>query len=386
MEFVKYDSMSSGDKDNYFSGMNNGYKKGCVDVDGVMYPIQYSHKESSCLCELHFDIDGNFSNIVSFLEKSILDKRHTLLFWMSTELSNYYTPIMDKYEQHNFYKPHIVSMSPLKRKYNGSYRIAMVMKPRKKSPKSISSELKRMNSLFQLDNNIEFSLRRLKVIFAPDTIDYLHDQFKSNKLEHSGNLIIEKIIGTKNGPTFNITVDRETCINGGSENVEVVQSIMNFHTHPLTAYQTYSVKYAWPSNKDYIGIVKLDITIFHCVATQEGVYLICFNPYWSMHKKDMDISFIEKHYRDHDRYGYVENKCTLNHKCTKDTCSENTCGHCISGHKEPIANHYKFHKDKCIYTCNECFTHIKHDDCNHDHSKCKEYKPEDYLKYVNNIT
>ena len=43
-------------------------------------------------------------------------------------------------------------------------------------------------------------------------------------------------------------------------------------------------------------------TIFHCVASKEGVYILSFGPYWGSRLDKVSTKFIEKNYDiDHDK-------------------------------------------------------------------------------------
>jgi hypothetical protein len=102
--------------------------------------------------------------------------------------------------------------------------------------------------------------------------------------EVAGVLHVEKVVdcysADKCAPgdvVFIIGVDTKTIEHGGEEDVDIAPSRYNFHSHPKEAYVRHSVHTAWPSNTDYLGVLQLqESTIFHCVATLEGLYVISF--------------------------------------------------------------------------------------------------------------
>ena len=105
---------------------------------------------------------------------------------------------------------------------------------------------------------------------------------KGSNKEFSGELEIHKIHNSGNSDViYEIGVIESSIQEGTDENVDVVASRYNFHSHPEEAYVRHSVHKAWPSGTDYIGFAKLSSdTLLHIVSTLEGMYILTLTPEW----------------------------------------------------------------------------------------------------------
>jgi hypothetical protein len=100
---------------------------------------------------------------------------------------------------------------------------------------------------------------------------------------------------------YTIEINHDDMIKGDEVGVDIVPGLYNFHTHPRNAYKIYNVKLGWPSGQDYIGFLLAfveDDTIFHIVATLEGIYIISIHKDWFVNKKFTEKigDFINKNY------------------------------------------------------------------------------------------
>jgi len=103
-----------------------------------------------------------------------------------------------------------------------------------------------------------------------------------------------------------IGADEKSASLGEEESVNVSMSRYNFHSHPKEAYVRHSVKKAWPSIVDYNGFMKLGKnTIFHCVATIEGIYILSFTSHWVDKLKSIPHSFINKNFDISHSFNYT---------------------------------------------------------------------------------
>lgn len=96
-----------------------------------------------------------------------------------------------------------------------------------------------------------------------------------------------KIRGSKEGNSYFTSyiylLNLDKTYNGKEQEVDTVDGLYTFHTHPKEAYIKNKVKLGIPSYNDYIGYlssVHAYNTIFHIVATLEGMYVIKLNDYW----------------------------------------------------------------------------------------------------------
>jgi hypothetical protein len=119
--------------------------------------------------------------------------------------------------------------------------------------------------------------------------------------EISGELFVKGIDKDVNRFIYIIDIDKSSVESGEEENVNVKGTRYNFHSHPKEAYVRHSVHNAWPSVTDYMGYLHLGSnTIFHCVATLEGLYIISFSKYWGERLKEVSKKFVDKNFEiDH---------------------------------------------------------------------------------------
>lgn len=151
----------------------------------------------------------------------------------------------------------------------------------------------------------------LQAKFTSKAIDFLKEasklgvvveKGKQTQREITGELYVKDVVNNNGDIVYVIDVDKETVHSGEEENVDVNATRYNFHSHPHEAYIRHNVEKAWPSSTDYLGYHQLGHnTIFHCVATIEGLYILSFSPHWAHHLEDIDKKFISKNYDiDHD--------------------------------------------------------------------------------------
>jgi len=125
----------------------------------------------------------------------------------------------------------------------------------------------------------------------------------TSQKEISGNLFIKNAYENDGNIIYEIEADEKSIYTGNEERIKVPNTRYNFHSHPREAYIKHSVKYAWPSVLDYLGYFNLSPdTIFHCVITLEGIYILSLSSYWSGKIKDIDNKFITRNYD----IGYIE--------------------------------------------------------------------------------
>ena len=162
-----------------------------------------------------------------------------------------------------------------------------------------SSKLSRISNL----NHVNYTLEQfnngnacvMEIQISKNTIDFLRNLPISHRKEHSGSLHTESIYKLKNPERYIhiLTFTEDSIQEGESQNVTVSKSKFNFHSHPKEAYLAHHVTKGWPSLTDYLGYYKLgNYTIFHCVTTLEGIYIISFKS----KKNNNQEKFIESNY------------------------------------------------------------------------------------------
>ena len=132
--------------------------------------------------------------------------------------------------------------------------------------------------------------------FDHRAIKFLHGCRLGDK-ERGGSLRIVNVHGKGSRRTFVIGVDEKSVQGGQLEGISLRPSRYNFHSHPQDAYLKHSVDVAWPSLKDYMGLLTLgNRTIFHVVATMEGLYIMSFGPHWVERLKGVSKAFVRENY------------------------------------------------------------------------------------------
>lgn len=143
--------------------------------------------------------------------------------------------------------------------------------------------------------NIRFSQGSLKLLYS--LTKKLKKTKKEIQKEQSGEFLPANIVKEGDKYIYIIEVNEKSIESGENENVNVSPTRYNFHSHPEDAYIHHSVTIAWPSSTDYLGYLHLGKnTIFHCVVTLEGLYILSFSSYWGNRIDKIDKSFVGKHY------------------------------------------------------------------------------------------
>lgn len=154
--------------------------------------------------------------------------------------------------------------------------------------------------------NAQFSKTAIKFLRRASKIGFTVDRNgKKSQKELTGELVVEKVVQKDGKYIYIININEGSVGSGSEEEVDVSPTRYNFHSHPEEAYVRHSVDKAWPSLTDYLGYKILgNRTIFHCVATLEGVYVMSFGNYWVNHLNKISTNFIERNYNiDHkERY------------------------------------------------------------------------------------
>lgn len=124
---------------------------------------------------------------------------------------------------------------------------------------------------------------------------------KCSQKEQSGRIFVGESKKDRGRIVFDLHVDNSSLLEGVEEEVDVVSSRYNFHTHPREAYVRHSVTNGWPSSTDYVGFYRLrKETIIHFVITLEGIYVLTFSPKWYKNLNDVSQSYISRKYNiDH---------------------------------------------------------------------------------------
>ena len=111
------------------------------------------------------------------------------------------------------------------------------------------------------------------------------------------------------GKSCNKVSSNFTIINGDSDSVMTPKGIINYHTHPIIAYNSEDAVYGWPSGEDMgqtINFVKHN-TLVHIVFTIEGAYIIHVNKILNI----ADTKLVEKLFKMTHVYRSSDQKIQL---------------------------------------------------------------------------
>jgi hypothetical protein len=262
------------------------------------YFVFYNQKRNICL--LPTEINVHLGLVLRVLTNKLSPQT---ILWVAIEIKNpNFTSIVEKFVYHGFGSPHITNQSPAKNTIATSLALFKEIRAKKYNISFIFSKV-----LYAMEERKRNGFCLLKVKFSKHSIDFLRQcslkgitinkNGQKIQKELTGELIIKKIIRKNNTIIHLIDVNLGSVESGDEEDVNVESSRYNFHSHPKQAYINHSVDKAWPSCTDYLGYLKLGKnTIFHSVATLEGLYVMSFSPYWGQRLKKVSKNFVEQNY------------------------------------------------------------------------------------------
>ena len=264
--------------------------------------IIYDKKKKICEIYPTVEVKKNLTIIINTIYTGIPSET-TIWMGFNTEEQSYIQSAVN----HGFANPYICRKSPLGYNFE-NYGLCLFRDNRIGTlfnKESIRNEIKYV--VKQYKNNLNKNCI-LHVKFTKSTIDKLkklidqgHSKNKdgtTSQKELGGSISVFKISKINNKIVYILKMNNITP--GIEEEVTILPSRYNFHSHPKEAYIRHSVQNGWPSYHDYQGIVKLQQTIFHCVSTIEGMYIISVNKFWKKNISKIDNSFIKKRYNiDH---------------------------------------------------------------------------------------
>lgn len=257
------------------------------------------------ICVLNYDCYKILDDILSALFTGFPSES---IIWVKIDLTEQnFSQILDKFISEGFCHPYITSFIPLVNTQNKT-GVALL---RKNVNSDNNQPMKTLNKVLHIMQNYkkEMDFCHMNAMFSKNAIKFLKDASETGGIvedgkkqrELTGELKIKNVIKLKKHkkPQFVYVIDinKKSVSSGEEENVDVSATRYNFHSHPKDAYINHSVENAWPSATDYLGCKKLGIrTIFHCVTTLEGLYIISINPYWGKRLKNVDEKFIIENY------------------------------------------------------------------------------------------
>lgn len=234
-----------------------------------------------------------------------------VLLWISIKISfPQFSQAVDKLVHNGFSHPVLVTENPAKEKID----LSLSMNRTNSADSSLAylSVMNQIAHVLEHKNKDQDSPCTLTAKITPRALKFLrkttkkgitvNKNGKKSQKELTGELYVKKVDQENGQIIYKIDVDKGSVQSGEEENVDVSATRYNFHSHPQEAYLKYSVDKAWPSQTDYLGYLKLgNSTIFHCVATLEGLYVLSFSPYWCKRLKKVSSAFVANNFHvDHN--------------------------------------------------------------------------------------
>tara|TARA_B100001287_G_scaffold276633_1_gene288370 strand:+ start:1386 stop:2102 length:717 start_codon:yes stop_codon:yes gene_type:complete len=121
------------------------------------------------------------------------------------------------------------------------------------------------------------SRKKVKWTLDPEFTKQIKKSLNTDKVEKAGVLLFEDS-ACKNG-VCNKTSTKFKINKGNGASVYTPNGIINFHTHPKSAYRGENAFYGWPSGEDMSQCINFakDGNLIHIVFTLEGAYIIKVN-------------------------------------------------------------------------------------------------------------
>ena len=261
------------------------------------YYVLYSEKRN--LCQLNFNCGGveDLQTILQVLKNAINSK---VVIWISLTTKEKFVNCLDVLVQHGFDHPYITDNTPFGLKIPHSLALVHNHKTRSNKRRVMLEILYVLQQYKQKGCSVycRFDTNAIKFLKKASDMGYTKNgNGHTTQKEITGQLKVVDVMKGDGKTVFVIGIDRNSIEHGVEEEVTVSPTRYNFHSHPREAYVRHSVEKAWPSSTDYLGYLKLGKnTIFHTVATMEGLYVMSFNTIWVNNLGKIDKKFVEEKY------------------------------------------------------------------------------------------
>jgi hypothetical protein len=277
------------------------------------------HNEYKNICIVDHKIHNHFPVILESLNK----KFPNTVLWVGIDIGNDdFIKLIKKFIENGFKNPYINMVCPMGDKIYPS--VCLSRGNNLSDNIDVNSVLNKVFDVIK-QHKTHKGVCFINIKLTPKAVKFLKDScfshFKTDKrgktiqTEITGELYVENVVSEDGKIIYMIDINTGSVKLGQKESVDVDPYRFNFHSHPKEAYVRHSVNKGWPSVTDYLGYLKLgQNTIFHCVASIEGLYVMSFTPYWSrqLHKVDKKLKkFVDKNFEiDQKKKSYSAKKYT----------------------------------------------------------------------------
>ena len=282
---------------------SNKYTIGVITVGQSHYYAVYNKS----ICQIDIDCSsGDITSVIDILNHN-LDTRMQLWVMVPISRSNFISCVQH-FADNGFTNPYITGKTIFGKKIQHSVALSR----RNTTGVSFNAQRTLLNVMYILQQyrslgcSMYAQFNHKAISFLRKTSGMGHTKNGDGKIsqkELGGALHVEKIVKERGKIVFVMGVHEHNVSPGSEEEIHISATRYNFHSHPEEAYVRHGVTKAWPSLTDFLGYLKLgNETIFHCVASIEGIYIMSFGEYWVNHLSKISKKFIETHYDiDHAR-------------------------------------------------------------------------------------
>lgn len=275
-----------------------------ITISGIKYIVYCDKSKKICVINSTISCHNNVNKMIKLLER-YLDPSY--IIWVAVNITcPYFTNCIIQYANLGFIDPTITNKTPMNKTISHSVALIRYLDGNNtKDPFTVILNVRYLLKQYKKHGcsmRVKFSNKAVRFLKKTSKMGHTKNSDHSiTQKELTGNLYVDKIIEDNGEPLFIIGCAESAVEPGIEEEVNVSATRYNFHSHPEEAYVRHNVNKAWPSLTDYIGYLKLGTkTIFHCVATLEGIYILSFSKEWVKKLHKIDKKFIHKHYNiDH---------------------------------------------------------------------------------------
>ena len=292
------------------------------------YPLLYNSKKNICLKdpECHHHLPEILQSMSVTLPKDAI-------IWVPIDIAREdFVKVANTFVTNGFENPYINTISPHSLNMPPSLCLSMKNKGLDKKGAVAPGDFGESNPNMTL-NKVYDVLQQYKnnegvcfvnVQLTKQAVDFLKGTCfsgfqkgkngKKSQKELTGELYVKNVIPKDGKFIYIIDINLHSVKAGKNESVDVEPHRYNFHSHPKEAYERHDVDKAWPSVIDYLGYLQLGKnTIFHCVASIEGMYVLSFTPHWSQRLDQVDkklTKFVDKNFEIEHEEPYTPKEYT----------------------------------------------------------------------------
>jgi len=289
-----------------------------LDETKSKFPVYYNKKKGICVLA-----DISCCKEIGKIQEICRQKYPKIILWVAIDIARKdCIVILQHLVRNNFEHPYMTVLTPMYTDISPSIALSceipsQAFRTSRESQKTVMFKISHVIQQYKQDTNACF----LHAILTPKAIKFLKSTSISGykkagngkiiQTEMGGELYVKNVESRNGNFVYRIDINLESVEMGKQESIDVIATRYNFHSHPRDAYIRHSVHNGWPSVTDFLGYLQMGKnTIFHCVATLEGLYVISFGSYWSQRLDKISKKFVDKNYEIDLKKNYTPKKYT----------------------------------------------------------------------------